>query len=327
VVVLWDKVDGFKNDLKKNIKYYSVQYRRRTMPLGIFKLIKYFKENEIEIIHSHMYDPNKIATVAGNLANVPCIVTSEHGRNLWKKKRHHFVEKHLIDRFVKLRVAVSKDIKNLRIKNDKLNPNKIITIPNGVSIPDTISNKKKIPRVIGAMGRLDDAKDYFSLIDTMKIVRDAGSDLKLMIAGEGYLKAKLAKYINKLGLNKSVKLVGFQKSDLFLRKIDIFAMSSEREGMPVALLEAMSFGLPVVATNVGGIKEVVENNIDGLLSESKNPKAMAENIIRMVEDGNLRDRLGLAARNKVIKQYSIKIIADLYAKLYFKLYCCDKLLH
>ena len=327
VVVLWDKADGFKNDLKKNIQYYSVQYRRRTMPLGLFKLIKYFRKNKINILHSHMYDPNKIASITGNLAKVPCIVTSEHGKNLWKKKRHHLVEKHLIDRSVKMRVAVSEDIKHLRIKNDKLNPNKIITIPNGVSIPATIPNKKKVPQVIGAMGRLVDAKDYFSLIDTIKIVRDAGNDLKLLIAGEGLLKEKLEKYINKLGLNKSAELVGFQKPDLFLGKIDIFAMSSQREGMPVALLEAMSFGLPVVATDVGGIKEVVENNIDGLLSESKNPKAMAENIIRIVQDANLRDRLGFAARNKIVEQYSIKNIANLYVKLYSKLYCCDKLLH
>jgi glycosyltransferase involved in cell wall biosynthesis len=297
------------------------------MPLGFYRLIKYFKENKIDILHSHMYDPNKIATITGNLAKVSCIVTSEHGKNLWKKKRHHLIEKHLIDRCVKLRIAVSKDIRYLRIKNDKIDPNKIITIPNGVGLPDNIQSKKRTPQIVGAMGRLVDAKDYYTLIDSLKIVRDTGIDLKLLIAGEGYLKEKLEKYVNKLELNKNVELVGFQKSDLFLKKIDMFVMSSQREGMPVALLEAMSFGLPVAATNVGGIKEVVQNNIDGLLSESKNPKAMAENIIRIVEDGNLRYRLGLAARNKVIEQYSIKKIADRYAKLYSKLYRCDKLLH
>ena len=130
VVVFWDKTTGFKDCLASGVKYYSLQYRRRIMPVGILKLVRHLKKNKIDVLHCHMYDPNKIGSMVGKLAGVPVIITTEHGKNPWKKWRHHFVEKNIINRIVNKRIAVSEDIKDIRIKNDGVLSHNIICIPN-----------------------------------------------------------------------------------------------------------------------------------------------------------------------------------------------------
>jgi len=319
VVVFWDKTTGFKDSLTTMVKYYSLQYRRRTMPVGILKLARHLKKNKIDVLHCHMYDPNKIGSMVGKLVGVPVIITTEHGKNPWKKWHHHFIEKNIITRLVDKRIAVSEDIKGIRIKQDGVLPQQIICIPNGVAVPDYIKDTAQTPKVIGSMGRLVEAKDFPSLFKAVKIVKERGFDIELKIAGKGHLEEELKTCIHDLGMVQKIKLVGFQKQDVFLKQIDIFAMSSIREGMPVALLEAMSYGLPLVATKVGGILEVVQDEKDGLLSDPQKPMAMAENIIRIIRDKNLRNQLGNNAKNKIVKKYNIKEIAKRYGKLYIEL--------
>jgi len=319
VIVFWDKTDGFKDRLDQNVLYYSLQYRRRFFPVGIFKLMRFLKNHGIDILHSHMYDPNKIGALMGKMNRVPVIVTSEHGRNPWKKWRHHIVEKHLINRAVDIRVAVSNDIRQRRIKYDGVKPDDIVVIPNGVVPPNYSKNNSPIPKVIGSMGRLVDAKDYPSLFKSVKLVNEKGYNLKLKVAGSGPLKDMLLNLIHNLDMDDNIDLVGFQKPEEFLETIDIFAMASVWEGMPVALLEAMSYGLPVVCTKVGGIIEVINDWKDGLLSQPKEPHQLMENIIKIIEDKELRSRLGENAKNKILKQYDIKKISETYGNLYIEL--------
>lgn len=319
VIVFWDKTDGFKDRLDQNVRYYSLQYRRRFFPVGILKLISFLKKHRIDILHSHMYDPNKVGALIGKMANIPVIVTSEHGRNPWKKWRHHIIEKHLINRSVDIRVAVSDDIRQRRIKYDGVKPDNIIIISNGVTSPDYSKNTSPVPKVIGSMGRLVKAKDYPSLFKSVKLVNEKGYNLKLKIAGRGPLEDILLNLIHNLDMADVIELVGFQKPEEFLKTIDIFAMASIWEGLPVALLEAMSYGLPIVATGVGGILEVIDEGSDGLLSNPQQPVAMAHNIVQLIENKKLRRKLGINARKKIFRFYDIEKIADRFAKLYFQL--------
>jgi len=217
------------------------------------------------------------------------------------------------------RIAVSEDIKDIRIKYDGVLPHQITCIPNGVVIPDYYKDTTQTPKVIGSMGRLVEAKDFPSLFKAVKIVKEKGFDIELRIAGKGPLENELREFIKDLDMVEIIKLIGFQKQDIFLKQIDIFAMSSIREGMPVALLEAMSYGLPLVATKVGGILEVVQDEKDGLLSDPQQPMAIAENIIRIIKGKNLRNQLGTDAKNKIVEKYNIKKIAKRYGQLYIEL--------
>ena len=116
-----------------------------------------------------------------------------------------------------------------------------------------------------------------------------------------------------------VKLVGVQNSNIFLKNLDFFVLTSKREGMPGALLEAMSYGLPIVATNAGGIKEVIEHGKDGLLAEIGDYNAIANNIVKLIKNKKLRETIGKNAREKIICKYTMDKIAKRYEDLYFEL--------
>lgn len=319
IIVLWNNEDGFKNTLDKDVNYFSLQFRRRYFFYGFIKLLFFIYRNKINILHSHMYTSNLICSFASIFMPKCIFLTGEHGKNEWKRWHNHFIEKVFISRHARMRTSASNDIRELRIKFDGVNPEKIIFIPNGTSVKYYTKDNRKIPCLIGSLGRLVPVKDYFTLIDAVKIVRDAGFQLELEIAGQGDEYVKLEHYINSKDLAGGVRLLGYQNSDKFLRSIDLFAMSSLREGIPLALLEAMSYGLPCVATNVGGIPDVIQHEKNGLLSSPLDPSSLAKNIIRYVNDSDARIRMGNNAKKTIQDRFSINHVANIYSDLYEKL--------
>jgi len=123
--------------------------------------------------------------------------------------------------------------------------------------------------------------------------------------------------LKRLGLEKHVTLTGF-RSDVanLLSCSDVVVLSSETESAPLTLLEGMSSGLPVVATRVGGIPEIVEDGVNGLLVQSKNPEAIAEKILELNSDPEMRRRLGEAARETVLERYTAEKIVGRYLEIY-----------
>jgi glycosyltransferase involved in cell wall biosynthesis len=316
LILLNHKNQGFENQLSSDIKLFSLGYRRRNFILTYLKLISYLKFNKIIILHSHMYHANVPAAIAGRFARIPVILTTEHGKNMWKKWHHHLIERILINQIVLKRIAVSEDIRSLRIKFDHVAPHKIICIPNGTHIPNYKADLSESPKIMGSLGRLVPAKSYQTLIKALKHLRDSCYDMQLLIAGEGPERPYLERYIKELDLSQHVKLLGVRNAEKFLKEIDIFSMSSVREGIPVALLEAMAHGLPVVVTNVGGVSEVIEDGMDGLLCPPSQPKALAENITKIIDDHALRTKLGTNAIQKIHDKYSINKIVSQYEFLY-----------
>jgi len=315
VIVLNDTPGGFVAQLDEGVSYYSLEYRRRYLPFCLARLIKYLRCHRIEVLHCHMYHASIIGALAATVARTPVVVTTEHGRNPWKKRYHHWLEEKIISPAVQRRIAVSKDILAIRRQYDRSSGSKLVHIPNGTPLPPKQADCSAV-RTIGSLGRLVDAKDYPTLFAALKLARTAGWDLKLVIAGDGPEKERLAAVIRKLELEEHIRLLGERNGAELLAGIDLFAMSSLREGIPVALLEAMAHGLPVVVTDVGGIGEVVEHGKDGLLCPPGDPEALAANIVKVVGDGRLRSRLGRSARNKIETRYSIAQVVSAHAALY-----------
>jgi glycosyltransferase involved in cell wall biosynthesis len=319
VIVFRDVKDGFRNLLDKDVKSYSLQSRRRFTPTVILRLIKYLRKSKIDILHCHMHDPSKLGAITKKIALIPVIVTTDHGIPVKKSWYRHVVERVIINKTVCRRVAVSQQIQDFLIKRRGVRPENVITIPTGTIVPKYAADTKSTPRIVGAMGRLAKVKDYPTLFKAVKLVKEKGFDVELRIAGEGPEKDLLQKFIQGLNMSGYIKLLGLQKPHDFLKQTDIFVMSSIREGTPVALLEAMARGIPVVATKVGGIGNVIEDGKDGLLLPPQNPKALADNIIRLILNDQLRIRIGRNAREKIVHKYSMVSIATRYAELYKEL--------
>jgi glycosyltransferase involved in cell wall biosynthesis len=316
LIVLRERGDNFGYLLNNEVKSFNLKYRARFFFSGMTRFVSYLKKNRIQILHAHIYDPSKLSALAGIVAGVPVIMTTEHGKNLWKKWYHHLIERVLINRAAAKRIAVSEDIRQIRINYDGTKPENILMIPNGTIIPEYMADTSHNPKIIGTLGRLVEPKDYPTLIEAIRLVREKGWDVELQIAGQGPEKPVLEEFIMRSGMGSHACLVGFQNSSDFLKRIDLFSMSSVREGLPLALLEAMACGLPVAATRVGGIPEVVADGISGLLSEPRDPRGLAENIVKFLRNPELRATLGRNARKTIEESYSIQKLARSYETLY-----------
>jgi len=138
--------------------------------------------------------------------------------------------------------------------------------------------------LIGSVGRLDDQKGYEYLIRAARRVVDVYPQARFAIAGEGPRREELGRLIERLGLGEHFHLCGFQASVAdFIAALDLFVSSSRWEGLPLAIVEAMLLGKPVVATDVGGNREIVEQGRTGLLVKAEDPPALAAAILRMLD--------------------------------------------
>jgi glycosyltransferase involved in cell wall biosynthesis len=191
----------------------------------------------------------------------------------------------------------------------------VTAIPNGVLVEDMRRSDPE-SRSIVAVGRLDPQKAYDRLIDAFSEVAGAHPDWSLTIWGRGRLKAELRQQIRGRGLAERVRLAGFS-SDVAteLAKASVFAMSSRREGLPMSMLEAMASGLAVVSFDCPtGPRELIEDGVDGLLVPDGDIPALSAALARVMDDGQLRHRLGAAAREKAAT-YSTRQLAVRWSEL------------
>lgn len=284
----------------------------------LFHLARFLRNERIQIVQTHMYAPNLIGSLAARLAGVPVIITTEHGKNTWKRMRHHMVERFIINPIVSMRVAVSKDILRLRKDKDHVPGRKIIFIGNCVDIPDERHFRaEKEQTIIGTVGRLVPAKDYRTLLIAAKDVIAKRPDVKFIFVGDGEEREMLEKTAASLNIASHIEFLGWQ-SDVghYLDQMDLFVLSSITEGIPVALLEAMVKGIPIVATNVGGIPEVIQDGLNGLLVQAGHPENLAHAILNMLEHEDIKARLGRAARARIIESFAVTQICREYATLY-----------
>ena len=165
--------------------------------------------------------------------------------------------------------------------------------------------------VVGNVAALVAHKGQRYLIEAVPAIVHALPDVQVLIFGEGELRSQLQRQIKALGLDHNVRLVGFQPNVLALIKsLDVFVMSSITEGLGTSILDAMASSKAVVATEAGGIPEVVEHGVTGLLVPVQKPSAMAEAILRLLHDRPLRDQMGRAGLERVRARFSMDRMVD-----------------
>ncbi len=207
---------------------------------------------------------------------------------------------------------------------------KFITIHNGIDLGKLNFLNKKDARQslikdtkqqneyvwIGTIANLFESKGIKHLIKAAKIVKKSHQKIIFVVIGEGPLKKMLEKQIVDLDLENYFYLVGAKKeADQYLKAFDIFVLPSVKEGFPYSVLEAMSAGLPLVTTSVGGVVEIVENEENGLVVVPEKPHDLAKNILRLVEEGDLRHYMSKNNLEK-IKSFSLQKMIRETEKVY-----------
>jgi len=158
------------------------------------------------------------------------------------------------------------------------------------------------------------------MVEIAKIVSKKSKNVRFVLAGDGSERDKLESIIERYGLQKSFTLIGHTENmDYFYKDLDLYINTSIHEGIPMSILEAMSYGLPVIAPEVGGIGEIIDDGVEGYLIHGRDPEDFAERCIRLVENRQLRAKMSKPAREKVIKEFSMEHMAEEYYKLYIRI--------
>jgi len=293
-------------------------------------LCRYLRDNRVTIVHTHNRGPNLYGAVAARLARVPVVVHTRHGIN-----RPHDRKAVLMNRVAGLLadrvVAVSQDARRVAIQFERMDPAKIITIHNGIRLELFMdrSPRETIRQtlgfgpnelLVGHVGRLAAAKDHVTILQAFKLVADKEKSARLVLVGDGELRANVAGMIRELGLEKVVTLLGDRRDvpDL-MTAFDLFILPSTTEGISITLLEAMAAGLAVVATTVGGNPEVVVDGETGILGPAQEPAWLANAIVTLLRAPAQRFQMGAAGRQRVSEHFSLTTMAQEYQRLYKQL--------
>lgn len=326
--VLLLKDTWLADELRKNhINTYILPLKRSFHPLWMVKVIQYIKKRNINCLHSHEFAMNCHSAIISRCLGLNC-VTTVHGKNYYTDtylRRYMYKIVSLITNMV----AVSDDIKEYLVNKVNISPKNITVIKNGIitnkrsydlNIRTKIRNELGVAGttiLIGAIGNLYPVKGHIYLLKAINLIVKKQNNIHLIIAGRGKEENNLRKYIEDNNLSDYITLLGYRDDVAeLLSAIDIFVMPSISEGLPMALLEAMVVGKPVVVSNVGGMPEVVMNRNTGILYEYNDYENLAYSIIELINDDELRNNISMNAKNLVKNKYSFNEMIDKYIELY-----------
>jgi glycosyltransferase involved in cell wall biosynthesis len=281
-----------------------------------FHLCWVIYRRRVDLLHVNSYVPGNYARLAGALMQVPIIIDHWHGFTRFNGKRRLICR--LLGRFTDLSITVSQGVRDYLLKECGLDPARVRVVHNGVDIAaiDAARPGPEVRRelglpdgapVIGLVGRLDHwGKGHRELFEAMALLKDR-HPCRALIVGGGRREDEVRQLAASLGLADAVHFLG-QRRDVpdLLKAMDIFVLPSYSEGVSLALLEAMAAGLPVIASRVGGLPEVVTDGDNGLLIPPKDPEALAEALARLLANPALAKKMGENARRHVREHFSLE---------------------
>jgi glycosyltransferase involved in cell wall biosynthesis len=303
---------------------------RRTGKLDIHRLgglAMLLKFGRFDVIHAHMFGSNVWGTVMGKLCSVPVIIAHEHNWSYSGELMRRTIDRHVIARYATRFVAVSESNRTRMIELEGIPAEKVLVLPTAY-IPHRVTEPTDIraelglapdARIIGVVATLRVEKALEVMISAVAQVIQRFPDAHLVIAGDGPQRESLEAQVASMGLTGHVHFLG-ERRDVtpLLQTVDVGALSSDWEGMPLFVLECMATGTPVVATNVGGLPEIVEDDRTGLLVPPRDPAALAAGIGALLADPE-RGRLLAATAAERLHDFTIDTVAHRFADLYERL--------
>jgi len=277
-------------------------------------------------VNSHLWTANLWTRIALFGTTVPVIVT-EHSRDTWKASHYRLIDR-LLSRRTKKLVAVSNDTAEFYKSDIKISSSLVCVINNGVDTKryaagDGAALKKQwAPNnelLLGTVGRMVPAKNHMRILDMAALLKDQLSAFKLVLVGDGELRAEIETAVQQKALQDHVIVAG-ARSDIpdVLAALDIFILSSDREGHPLTALEAQAAGTPVILTKAGGSADAVamhETQSGGMLVD-KDAQALASAVIEMSKDAQLLQQMGSFAQSHALQRFDMQHMVDQYEHLF-----------
>lgn len=322
---------------QEGIKVFCLkQPRFRYSYRKIINLMKIIKNDKIDIIHSHLQKADLMGRLIGLLCHVPVICKTRHDYRGSNEKgypnnyRGHLKLNVLLDYLTDMVIYISNSQMNAFKKRER----KRCVIHNAFYekkfklSPNTRELKRKqlgiLPDevLIGSVGRLTRIKGQKYLLYAVREIKKIREDIKIkiLLVGEGDMKNQLLLLANELGISKNTIFMGKTKSvPELMQAMDIFVHPALWEPFGISIIEAMYSGLPVVASNVGGITEIIQDGVNGILVESQNPGSIARALLALIDNPEKTKKIARNGRENVISKYSGKKYAEKITNLYYDL--------
>jgi glycosyltransferase involved in cell wall biosynthesis len=307
------------------VRYFGLGRRSSTDLYRWLSLRGILRRERVDVLHAHMFGSNVGGTVIGRLARVPVIVAHEHTWSFKGRPLRRFVDREVIGRGSSVFIAVSRDDQRKMIEIERVNPEKVLHVPNGIAPPPPPSGadvraELGIPAgapVIGTVSvlRPQKALDVF-IRASAELLRD-DPDLRVLLAGDGPLKGELTELVHGLGVQDRLLMLGYRSdSPDVMAALDVAVSSSAFEGSPLAVMEYMESARPIVATRVGGVPDLIEDGVHGLLVEPGDVTGLAAAIRRMLADREAARRMGEAARERRRREFTVELMVRRLEALY-----------
>lgn len=310
----------------RRVPFHPIAMRRSISPrrdlAALVKLCALIRRRRYDVVHGHSSKGGFLGRVAGRLTGRPTLYTPNAlyflrhppgRRRGWYRALERFAGQ-LTTRFV----AVSESEAGVAVREKLVRAEKVVVIPNGIE-PESLTwgaetrarvrAELDIPHdavVIGCAARLTSQKDPASLIRTVReVIRHAKQQVYLVWVGDGELAGEVLGLVRAVGIEQRCRLLGYRRDvHEVMSAFDVFALTSHYEGLPYAVLEAMALGLPVVATDVVGTRDIVVDGLNGFLEPSGDQAALASAMLRLVDDATLRMELGARGRQLVTDRFT-----------------------
>ncbi len=314
----------------------SVDIKRRFTFKPIRQIERIIRKHSIELVHSQGARADFFTRIAGRLAGVPHILCTiqmpveNFDIGPLRKKIYRFID-WLSERYVERFIVVADTLKRVLVEWRGIPAERVVKIYNGIELDQYRPSAKQSnlrkqwgvsseAPLIGTIGRLVWQKGFEYLIEATPAIIKAYPQAKILFVGDGPLSDKLVALSEELKVKDHVIFTGF-RSDVkeILSAIDLLAIPSLLEGFPMITLEAMAMARPIVATKIDGITEQITDGKDGILVPPRDPKSLAEAIIRVLSDKKSAEAMGLEARKKVEQEFSVERMVAETEKVYLSL--------
>jgi glycosyltransferase involved in cell wall biosynthesis len=309
------------------VDFLALGRHRRGEILPWRHLATYISREHVDVLHAHMFGSNLWGTVIGRLMNVPVIVAHEHTWSFEGEPLRRFLDREVIGRWSDAFIAVSRADRRKMIEIERIPAKRVRFLANGIT-PEAPTPGRDLRTelgigsgpLIGAVGSMRAQKAYDNLIRAAVDLRKDHPDLHVLIVGDGPEKPRLETLVHELGVDDAIVMPG-RRLDVpdLIAELDVAVCASHFEGSPLAVMEYMEAGLPIVATRVGGVPDLLEDGIHGLLVEPGNPEALTTAINDLLTDRARASALGERARERRRREFSLDAMVHNVEALYEEL--------
>jgi glycosyltransferase involved in cell wall biosynthesis len=331
VFVCLDECGTLGEQLQEEGFTVAVLHRRAGLDWrAAFRLARWLRRQRVDLVHAHQYTPFFYAVAARWLGRRAPVLFTEHGRHFpdYPRRKRILANRFLLGRRDRV-IGVGQAVRQAVIANEGIAPQRVDVIYNGVdmnpffrAVPDRTSLRSEMgcgpdDLVLLQVARLDYLKDHATALRTLQNVLAHKPGARLVLVGDGPQRSKIEEEMKRRDLGGRVVFLG-QRGDVarLLSAADVFLLTSISEGIPLTVIEAMSAGVPVVATRVGGVGEIVIEGTTGLLAPAGDDRALAEHVLRLAAAPELRRRLGDEGRARARAVFSEEQMHAGYERVY-----------